>query len=149
MEWMRIGEVARRTGLTTRTLRHYDELGLLVPSGRTDTDYRMYTLEDVQRLLAIQHLKSLGLGLAEIAAALDDPGFDPTATLRRHIEAVEDRIAAEQDLLHRLTSLVAAPHEDWDDVLVAIALSERLRHPEAAVRFRATLDAPPTSPRRT
>lgn len=62
MEWLRIGEVARRTGLTTRTLRHYDELGLLVPSGRTEGDYRMYTLDDVQRLLAIQHLKSLGSG---------------------------------------------------------------------------------------
>lgn len=146
MEWLRIGEVARRTGLTTRTLRHYDELGLLVPSGRTDVDYRMYTLDDVQRLLAIQHLKSLGLGLTEIGAALDDPGFDASATLRRHIEAVEDRIAAEQDLLRRLTSLVAAPHEDWDDVLAAIALSERLRHPEAAVRFRATLDAPADIP---
>ena len=62
MEWMQIGEVARRTGLTTRTLRHYDALGLLVPSGRSGGDYRQYTLEDVRRLLAIQHLKSLGLG---------------------------------------------------------------------------------------
>ncbi len=146
MEWLRIGEVARRTGLTTRTLRHYDELGLLVPSGRTEGDYRMYTLDDVQRLLAIQHLKSLGLGLTEIRAALDDPGFDASATLRRHIEAVEDRIAAEQDLLRRLTSLLASPHDDWDAVLAAIALSERLRHPEAAVRFRATLDAPADIP---
>lgn len=146
MEWLRIGEVARRTGLTTRTLRHYDELGLLVPSGRTEGDYRMYTLDDVQRLLAIQHLKSLGLGLTEIGAALDDPGFDASATLRRHIEAVEDRIAAEQDLLRRLTSLLASPHDDWDAVLAAIALSERLRHPEAAVRFRATLDAPADIP---
>ncbi len=146
MEWLRIGEVARRTGLTTRTLRHYDELGLLVPSGRTEGDYRMYTLDDVQRLLAIQHLKSLGLGLTEIGAALDDPGFDASATLRRHIQAVEDRIAAEQDLLRRLTSLLASPHDDWDAVLAAIALSERLRHPEAAVRFRATLDAPADIP---
>ncbi len=146
MEWLRIGEVARRTGLTTRTLRHYDELGLLVPSGRTEGDYRMYTLDDVQRLLAIQHLKSLGLGLTEIGAALDDPGFDASATLRRHIQAVEDRIAAEQDLLRRLTSLLASPHDDWDAVLAAIALSERLRHPEAAVRFRATLAAPTDIP---
>lgn len=146
MEWLRIGEVARRTGLTTRTLRHYDALGLLVPSGRTHGDYRMYTLADLQRLLAIQHLKSLGLGLTEIGAALDDPDFDPTDTLGRHIEAVEERIAAEQDLLRRLTSLLAAPHADWDEVLNAIALSERLRHPEAAVRFRATLDAPADIP---
>ncbi len=139
---MRIGEVARRTGLTTRTLRHYDDLGLLVPSGRTEGDYRLYSLDDVNRLLAIQHLKSLGLGLHEIGAALDEPGFDPDATLRRHIDAVEERIAAEEDLLARLRRLLAASHEGWDDVLDAIALSERLRHPEASVRFRATLDAP-------
>lgn len=59
---------------------------------------------------------------------------------------MEDRIAAEQDLLRRLTSLLASPHDDWDAALAAIALSERLRHPEAAVRFRATLDAPADIP---
>lgn len=141
MEWMQIGEVARRTGLTTRTLRHYDALGLLIPSGRSGGDYRQYTLDDVRRLLAIQHLKSLGLGLTEIAAALTD-GLDPQTTLREHIEAVEERIAAEQALLQRLHALQAASHDDWDDVLAAVELSERVRHPDGVVRFRAALEFP-------
>ena len=141
MEWMQIGEVARRTGLTTRTLRHYDALGLLVPSGRSGGDYRQYTLEDVRRLLAIQHLKSLGLGLTEIGAALRN-GLDPQTTLREHIDAVEERISAEQALLARLRGLLAASHDDWDDVLTAIELSERVRHPDGGVRFRAALESP-------
>ena len=146
MEWLRIGEVARRTGLTHRTLRHYDDLGLLVPSGRTGGDYRLYAPEDLDRLLAIQHLKSLGLGLEEIGLALDDPDFDAADTLARHIALVEQRVAAEQDLLARLERLRDSAASGWDDVLDLIALTERLRHPEAWVRFRATLESPDDAP---
>lgn len=146
MEWLRIGDVARRTGLTHRTLRHYDDLGLLVPSGRTTGDYRLYGPDDLERLLAIQHLKSLGLSLDEVAAALDDPGFNADATLAGHVEAVEQRIAAESELLDRLRRLQDAARAGWDEVLDVIALSERLRHPEAWVRFRAALDSRTSTP---
>jgi hypothetical protein len=99
MEWMQIGEVARRTGLTTRTLRHYDALGLLVPSGRSGGDYRQYTLEDVRRLLAIQHLKSLGLGPDRDRGSADGTGW----TRRRRCGSTSRRwrsgSAAEQALL--------------------------------------------------
>lgn len=147
MEWLRIGDVARRTGLTPRTLRHYDDLGLLVPSGRSGGDYRLYGPDDLQRLLAIQHLKSLGLSLDEIGAALDEPEFDAADTLARHIAAVEQRLAAEVDLLERLRRLRDAAGAGWDEVLEVIALTERLRHPDAWVRFRATLDEPTAAPR--
>ena len=143
---MRIGEVARRTGLSQRTLRHYDELGLLVPSGRSPGDYRLYSHEDLSRLLAIQHLKSLGLSLGEVRGALDDPSFDAAALLRAHAEAVEGRIAAERELLRRLRALAEAAESGWEEVLDAIALSEQLRHPEAAVRFRAALDSRARAP---
>ncbi|MFP5417456.1 MAG: HEAT repeat domain-containing protein [Actinomycetes bacterium] len=146
MEWLRIGDVARRTGLTPRTLRHYDELGLLTPSGRSEGDYRLYAPQDLQRLLQIQHLKSLGLPLGEVAAALDDPAFDAAQALERHIAVVESRIAAEQDLLARLQRLRDAAGTGWDEVLEVIALTERLRHPDATVRFRAMLDAPASVP---
>ena len=146
MEWLRIGEVARRTGLTHRTLRHYDELGLLVPSGRSDGDYRLYAEEDLARLLAIQHLKSLGLSLGEIGQALDDPGFDAAALLVRHAELVEQRIAEEQELLARLRHLQHVARAGWQEVLDVIALSERLRHPDGWVRFRAALTRPETAP---
>ncbi|WP_342372430.1 HEAT repeat domain-containing protein [Propioniciclava soli] len=145
-EWLRIGEVARRTGLTVRTLRHYDDLGLLVPSGRSGGDYRLYSADDLRRLLAIQHLKSLGLALPEIAAALDDPAFDAADALARHIAVVEERLAAERALLARLRGLVGVADAGWGDVVDAIALTERLCHPEAHVRFRAALDAPASAP---
>ncbi|MDN5570610.1 MAG: HEAT repeat domain-containing protein [Propionibacteriaceae bacterium] len=145
-EWLRIGEVARRAGLTLRTLRHYDDLGLLVPSGRSSGDYRMYSPDDLRRLLAIQHLKSLGLGLPEIAAALDDPDFDAADALARHIALVEERLAAERELLVRLRGLTDAAGSGWSDVLDVIALTERLRHPEPWVRFRAALEAPASAP---
>ncbi|WP_052462326.1 MerR family transcriptional regulator [Nigerium massiliense] len=147
--WLRIGEVARRTGLSVRTLRHYDDLGLLVPSERTSGDYRLYSPGDVRRLLNIQHLKSLGLSLPEIADALDDPSFDAAETLQRHIELVRDRLAAERELLQRLTQLDRAAEAGWAEVLDVIALTERLRHPESSVRVRAVLDAPTSLPPET
>lgn len=139
--WLRVGEVARRTGLSVRTLHHWDERGLLVPSGRSPGDYRLYSTADLARLLRIQHLKSLGLSLDEVAAALDSEDFDAAGALERHIEAVEERIAAEQELLHRLTRLRSAADVGWEEVLEVAALTERLRHPDAAVRFRASLEA--------
>lgn len=145
-EWLQIGDLVRRTGLTHRTLRHYDELGLLSPSGRSATDYRLYSADDLRRLLAIQHLKSLGLGLTEIGRALDDPDFDAAAELERHITTVQARIAAEQELLARLRRLRDAAGAGWDEVLDAIGLAERLHHPDPTVRFRATLDAAATAP---
>ncbi len=146
VEWLRIGDLVQRTGVTHRTLRHYDELGLLSPSGRSSGDYRLYSAEDLRRLLAIQHLKSLGLGLAEVARALDDSDFDARAELARHIETVQARLEAERQLLERLRRLQDAADAGWDEVLGAIALTERLRHPDASVRFRATLDAPDAAP---
>ncbi|GAB3817059.1 MerR family transcriptional regulator [Tessaracoccus terricola] len=144
--WLRVGEVARRTGLSVRTLHHWDERGLLVPSGRSSGDYRLYSAGDVERLLRIQHLKSLGLSLDEVAAALDSADFDAAEALERHIDAVEERIAAEQELLRRLTRLRSAADAGWEEVLEVAALSERLRHPDAAVRFRASLEASSSAP---
>lgn len=140
MDALRIGEVARRTGLTVRTLRHYDDLGLLVPSERSAGDYRLYSDADLRRLLAIGHLKSLGLSLDDIGRALDDPGFDAASALAQHVALVEERLAAERELLRRLRRLQHAA--DWQSVLDAIQLTELLRHPDAGVRLRATLAAP-------
>lgn len=140
--WLRVGEVAKRTGLSVRTLHHWDERGLLVPSGRSSSDYRLYSSEDIERLLQVQHLKSLGLSLDEISAALDSDDFDAALALEQHIDAVADTLAAQQELLHKLTRLRVAADAGWQEVLAVIELTERLRHPDAAVRFRAALEAP-------
>lgn len=141
----RIGEVAERTGLTRRTLRHYDELGLLVPSERSWGDYRLYTERDLVRLLQIQNLKALGLSLPEIGDALADPELDATATLRSHLAHLEERIAEERRLAERLRGLAGAAERSWEDVLDAIALTQRLAHPDPVVRFRAVLQSPGSS----
>lgn len=138
----RIGEVAERTGLTRRTLRHYDELGLLVPSGRSYGDYRLYDEADLLRLLQIQNLKALGLSLPEIADALADPELDASATLSSHLAHLEERIAEERRLADRLRTLAAVAERSWDDVLDAIALTQRLAHPDPMVRLRAALQSP-------
>lgn len=62
---MHIGEVAERTGLSLRTIRHYDEVGLLPPSGRTEGGFRLYTEPDVKRLQHIRRIAPLGFTLEE------------------------------------------------------------------------------------
>lgn len=138
---LRIGEVARRSGLTIRTLRHYDELGILVPSERTEGDYRLYSPTDLRRLLDIQQLKSLGLSLVEIARALDDPEFDAATVVTAHIAQVERRLESDRRLLTRLRELRDVAGIGWDEVLSLVGLIRRLEHPEPTIRMRAALDA--------
>lgn len=68
---MQIGAVASRTGLSLRTLRHYDEVGLVRPSGRSDGGFRLYTEQDVERLLVVRRMKPLGFTLEEMADLLE------------------------------------------------------------------------------
>jgi len=83
-----IQEVARLTGSTSRTLRHYHAVGLLAPSRVGRNGYRWYDERALTRLQRIMLLRDLGLGLADIARALDDEP-DDTAALRRHLRALE------------------------------------------------------------
>lgn len=68
---MHIGELAERTGLSLRTLRHYDEVGLVAASGRTEGGFRLYTPEDYERLLLIRRMKPLGYTLEQMAELID------------------------------------------------------------------------------
>ena len=69
---MHIGEVAARTELSLRSLRHWDEVGLLRPSGRTDGGFRLYTEADVEKILVIRRMKPLGFTLDQMSAAMRD-----------------------------------------------------------------------------
>lgn len=68
---MQIGELAERTGLSLRTLRHYDEIGLVTPSGRTDGGFRLYTADDEARVMLIRRMKPLGYSLDQMRELLD------------------------------------------------------------------------------
>ncbi|MGW7353254.1 MerR family transcriptional regulator [Streptomyces sp. NPDC054784] len=136
---MLIGEVARRSGVSARMLRHYEELGLLRPSGRTGSGYREYAGEDIRRIFHIESLRSLGLPLREIGRALDGPGFTPAALLDDLIRRTRDRVAAETELLTRLRRIDAADPADWEDVLQVVALLQALRSHSPEDRQRAAL----------
>ncbi|NKZ11251.1 MerR family transcriptional regulator [Mycolicibacterium septicum DSM 44393] len=71
MDHLQIGEVAARTELSIKTIRHYDEVGLVVPSARSAGGFRLYTADDVNRLLAIRRMKPLGFSLDEMRQLLD------------------------------------------------------------------------------
>ncbi len=67
---MHIGELAHRSNMSLRTIRHYDEVGLLKPSGRTEGGFRLYTERDFTRLMVIRRMKPLGFTLEEMAELL-------------------------------------------------------------------------------
>ena len=81
-----MGRVAELAGVTVRTLHHYDEIGLVTPSGRSAGGYRVYGPADVERLREVLTYRRLGLGLREIAELVSDPGADAVAHLRRQRE---------------------------------------------------------------
>ena len=98
---MQIGEVAERTGLSLRTLRHYDEIGLLRPSERSEGGFRLYSEGDVTRLLVIRRMKPLGFTLDEMSEVMrlleglgdsdEAPGADRLAELEQVIARAEER----------------------------------------------------------
>ncbi|WFE33928.1 MerR family transcriptional regulator [Micromonospora sp. WMMD975] len=94
-----VGHVARAARVTVRTLHHYDEIGLLRPSGRTPAGYRRYDDADLDRLQLIRYYRELGFPLDEIAGILDDPHADPAAHLRRQHELLSGRIGKLQEMV--------------------------------------------------
>lgn len=70
-ERLQIGDVAELVGLSLRTLRHYDDIGLVTPSARSAGGYRLYTAEDVDRILLIRRMKPLGYALADMQQVID------------------------------------------------------------------------------
>ncbi|MFF8716780.1 HEAT repeat domain-containing protein [Streptomyces sp. NPDC015184] len=138
---MLIGDVARRAGVSARMLRHYESLGLVRPTGRTDSGYREYSGEDIRRIFHIESLRSLGLSLREVGRALDDSGFAPAELVDDLIRQTRDRLAAETELLTRLRRIDAAEPADWEDVLQTVALLQALGSKSAGARQRAALSA--------
>ena len=87
-----IGQVAALAGVTVRTLHHYDEVGLLRPSGRSTGGYRVYDEADLERLHRVLAYRELGFSLEQVAEILDDPQADTASHLRRQHAVVRQRI---------------------------------------------------------
>lgn len=101
---MHIGELAEQTGLSHRTIRHYDDVGLL-PASRTEGGFRVYTRADLDRLLVIRTLKPMGFSLEEITRALeaiDDAAARPDdAAARARMTELRDDLAERREKLAR------------------------------------------------
>ena len=117
---LQVGPLARSTGLTVRTLHHYDEIGLLKPSARSESGYRMYDASDVARLHAIQALRHLGLPLAEIGPLLDGRSGSPERIIEQQMLQLEQQIRQAGELKERLALLrdhlakgLAPAMDDW------------------------------------
>ena len=136
---MLIGEVARRSGVSTRMLRHYDSLGLVRPTGRTVGGYREYSEADIRRIFHVEGLRSLGLTLREIGRALEDALVPPAALVDDLIRRTEDRLKRERELLERLRAIDASAPDGWPDVLRVVELLHGLDSPSAARRQQAVL----------
>lgn len=89
---LKVGQLARHTGLTVRTLHHYDSIGLLSPSARSDAGYRLYSRADVARLQQIQALRQLGMPLADIGTCLASSGISPLTIIDRQLAALDRQI---------------------------------------------------------
>ena len=127
----KIGELARRTGLTVRTLHHYDEIGLLSPAERSDGGHRVYDEAGVQRLYRIVSLRSLGFPLDAIAQALDSERFDPAQAVEDHLRRLEAQIAQEQQLVHKLRTLRdRLGADDFLTTIEELTMRERYYTPE-------------------
>ena len=103
-----VGEVARRAGVTVRTLHHWDTVGLVSPSGRTSGGYRLYAPADVARVHRVLLYRELGLPLERIAGLLDAPGATSVATLREQRAALDAHIARLQSTAAAVDRLIEA-----------------------------------------
>ncbi|MGM7669659.1 MerR family transcriptional regulator [Microbacterium sp. A93] len=149
---MTVGETASTTGVTVRTLHHYDQIGLVCPAARSSAGYRLYAPEDVERLQQVVAYRRLGLGLEDIAAALDSstgPEGDPSAegagrrrALERQRELVEEKITELSRLLAALDTALEKDMKDLDLTetemreLFGDAYTERFEEYQAEARDR-------------
>jgi DNA-binding transcriptional MerR regulator len=145
---LRIGEVAKATGMTVRALHHYDEIGLLVPSERNASGYRLYTDADVSRLYRIRALRSMGFTLAEIGAELLHDGEDPRPALRRHVERIDERLRLAERLRSQITDILESldradepTGQMFIDAIEVMTRMERYYTPEQMEQLSQRADA--------
>lgn len=141
---LKIGEMARRSGLSIRTLHHYDAIGLLCPTARTSGGARLYGHPDFRRLHRIQVLKSIGYSLIDIRSALDDATVDPLAIIdqqARLLEAQAKRANALSATLRHLSSRLAAGAKveaaDWLSLLEMMTRYEQHLTNDEVQRLRS------------
>jgi DNA-binding transcriptional MerR regulator len=134
---LKVGTLAKRTGISVRTLHYYDEIGVLSPSHRTESGHRLYAAGDVARLQQIRSLQELGLSLEEVRTCLANPGFSPRRVVTLHHQRVREQIGLLQELSGRLERLGAwldecgeATIDEFIDVMEGMKMVEKYYTPE-------------------
>ena len=125
----KIGELASAAGLSVRTLRHYEEVGLLAPQARTEAGYRVYGDAAVRRLYQIVALRQLGMGLEQIGAVLEGAA-DPMHVVKQHLEAIERALDLHGELRDRLLAVLAtldrSEEPTTDEFLEAVEVMSKM-----------------------
>ena len=103
-----IKELAELSGVSPRTLRYYDEIGLLCPERDAENDYRIYKEEQVDRLQQILFYRQLGLGLEEIRRVIDDPSYSREESLRSHLSTLKQQKEQLEILIHTVEQSLRA-----------------------------------------
>lgn len=98
----KVGDLAKLTGLTVRTLRFYDQIGLFSPSAQTDSGHRLYDDSDLARLHQILSLKDLGLSLDEVKAVLAGEQYSPLEIVQLQMARIKEQIRLQNRLLEQL-----------------------------------------------
>lgn len=108
----KVGQLAKRTGISVRTLHHYDQIGLLTPSHRTESGHRLYDGADVARLQQIVMLRQLGFALEEIGATLRRADTTLPGLIELHLGRLRSQIERERRLYARLEQMAARLRAD-------------------------------------
>ena len=109
-----VGEVARLAGVTVRTLHHYDRIGLLVPSARSENGYRLYAYDDLERLRQIRLLRDLQFSLDAIGRLLDDPAYDRRSALEAQRELLRERQRRTDGIIRGVDRALRAMDEEME-----------------------------------
>lgn len=96
-----VSQVSELTGISVRTLHHYDSIGLLKPTRVTEAGYRLYDESALERLHTILLFRELDFALEDIRQILDTPGFDPMKALEKQIELLEEKRARLEDVIRQ------------------------------------------------
>jgi DNA-binding transcriptional MerR regulator len=131
----KVGELARLTGVSVRTLHHYHEIGLLCPAERSESGYRLYASNDIARLQQIKSLRHMGFSLEDVRACLaclERTVFSPEHVIELHLARVKEQIALQQQLCARLETARARMSarqvvcvEEFLKITEAISMSEK------------------------
>ncbi|MET3292898.1 UNVERIFIED_CONTAM: DNA-binding transcriptional MerR regulator [Brevibacillus sp. OAP136] len=141
-QW-KVGELAKMAGITIRTLRFYDQIGLFSPSGYSQSGYRLYTEKDISRLQQILSLKELGLSLEQIKAVLDGDQLSLSDIVTIQIDSLKESIRMQQKLLHELENVSSRMQRNEPftvEQFMNIIRTMRMKHEKFFAERKSSMD---------